>query len=101
MDKKLEEMEEHMDEVSEYRSFNIRYNNTDPNRKYHKAFIEFCWAETDGNYLQGIKKLLESHSLDYKYNLLYKEILELKARISMGVPEEQEVEEEDEGEKVF
>lgn len=70
-----------MDDVSKYKVFTVKYNNTDPNNLVHKAFIEFAWAETDGNYLMALKKLLENYSEDYRYNSLYLQLEDLKGSV--------------------
>jgi len=77
----IQETKEHMDELSKFLFLNVRYNNTEPNRAVHKAFTQFCWDNTDGSYLQGLKVLLENYSLDYKYESLFLQIEELKSSV--------------------
>lgn len=79
---RVQNMMEHLDEVSKYKVFAVKYNNNEGNRAVHEAFISFCWSETDGNYLQGIKRLLENYNSDYRYELLSNEIEVLKQEIS-------------------
>jgi len=62
--------------------FSIGYYDTENNRKIHEAFIYFCKKETDGNYLQGMKRLLEWYSVDWKYELLREEIYGIKKRVA-------------------
>lgn len=62
--------------------FKIGYNNSEANRKVHEAFVKFCEYETDGGYLQGIKKLLEFYSLDWKYATLHDKIEQLKEDVT-------------------
>ena len=57
-------------------SFNVKFNTTDQNLKTFEEFKLFCKRETDNNYLQGIKTLIELHSKDFKYNALY-DLIEL------------------------
>lgn len=75
------ETKEFLDEVAKYIFLNIKYNNTEPNKNIHKAFTQFCWDNTDGNYLQGIRLLLDNYSLDFKYESLYMEIQNLKSSL--------------------
>lgn len=61
--------------------FKVGYYDTEPNKRVKDAFIMFCYDETDGNYLLGIKRLLESYSVDWKFDMLYGEINSLKLEI--------------------
>ena len=51
--------------------FNIKADDTEENQKVHEAFKEFCKLETDNNYTQGLRKLLEYYQGDFKYEMLY------------------------------
>ncbi len=75
--------------------FKIGYNNTEANKRVHEAFVTFCEHETDGGYLQGIKKLLEFYTLDWKYATLKKEIQELKEDVEKHREQPIQVEEEE------
>jgi hypothetical protein len=44
----------------------------------HNDFRVYCQRETNGDYTQGIKQLLEQQRADWKYEVLYEEILALK-----------------------
>lgn len=76
-----EQVNEFLGELPSTRWFTVKYNNTENNESIHKAFIEFSWAECDGNYLLAIKKLLENYSDDYRYSLLMAAIDELKGSV--------------------
>ena len=62
--------------------FKIGFFNTEANNTVKDTFVQFCTLETDGNYLQGIKKLLENYSLDWKYASLYEELQSLKVELN-------------------
>ena len=53
-----------------YIRFSIKADDTVENHQVHEAFKEFCKIETDNNYTQGIRKLLEFYQSDYKTELL-------------------------------
>lgn len=61
--------------------FVIKYGDTEPNNAVHEAFIHFAWAETDGSYLQALKKLLENYSDDYRFELLHSSLEELRGSV--------------------
>ena len=51
--------------------FSIRADDTEENQKVHDAFKEFCKVETDNNYTQGLRKLLEYYQGDFKIEMLH------------------------------
>lgn len=68
--------------------FSIKANDTNENQAIHDGFKKFCEVETDSNYTQGLKRLLEHIEMDYKYEALYdkiasqaSDIVELKQEI--------------------
>jgi hypothetical protein len=54
--------------------FTIRADDTQENKNVHKAFKDFCKAETDNNYTLGLRKLLEYYQGDFKLELLHGEL---------------------------
>lgn len=101
-EERIYEMERHLGEVADKRTFFIRYNNSESNMGVHKAFIDFCWRETDGNYLQGIKKLLENYAEDFRYNLLCNKIEDVAGSvIELATKEKEDNCDERDYEKVF
>ena len=56
--------------------FSIKADDTLENLQVHSAFKEFCKIETDNNYTQGLKKLLEYYQSDYKIEMIYSMIQE-------------------------
>tara|TARA_Y100000310_G_C20669135_1_gene809275 strand:- start:14 stop:346 length:333 start_codon:yes stop_codon:yes gene_type:complete len=52
-------------------SFNVKFNNTEPNKNTHELFKSFCKEETSNNYLLGIKKLMDYYKEDWKFKSLY------------------------------
>ena len=60
----------------------IGFFDTPENRSVWETFTKFSELESDGNYLLGIKMLLQSYSTDWKYSALYDEIQELKIKIN-------------------
>ena len=63
------------------KNFTISYADTDNNRLVKDTFITFCKHETDGSYLQGIKRLIENYSSDWKYEELRELIQSLRGEI--------------------
>jgi hypothetical protein len=57
-----------------YIRFGIQAKDTEENQKIHESFKEFCKIETDNNYTQGIRKLLEYYQNDFKYELLFEKL---------------------------
>jgi len=51
--------------------FSIKAEDTKENESVHTAFKEFCKVETDNNYTQGLRKLLEYYQNDFKYEMLF------------------------------
>ncbi len=51
--------------------FSIKADDTLENLQVHSAFKNFCRAETDNNYTQGLRKLLEYYQSDYKIEMIY------------------------------
>jgi len=51
--------------------FSIKAEDTKENEGVHAAFKEFCKVETDNNYTQGLRKLLEYYQNDFKYEMIY------------------------------
>ena len=92
---------EHLDEVSKFTVLFMKDNNTDDNNNTKKAFVEFAWAESNGNYFQALKRLIENYSADYKYATLYTAIEELKASIIENTLKDSEKKEEDKSEEFF
>ena len=66
-------------QIKQYKS--IGFFDTKENNIVWDAFLQFCKLEADGNYLMGIKMLLQSYSTDWKYQSLYDEIQELKSHV--------------------
>jgi hypothetical protein len=64
-------------------AFTVKYYGTPENVAVHNAFKEYCRNNTDSNYLQGIKRLLELSTVDWKYESLHDEILELRNAVSL------------------
>ncbi len=62
--------------------FSIKADDTEENEGVHKAFWEFCKVETNNDYTQGIKRLLEFYEADFKYELLYNQIGELRTTLN-------------------
>lgn len=81
--------------VKGYVRFSIKADDTPENNSVHDAFKEFCKTETDNNYTQGIRKLLEYYQGDFKYEAIWEAIKELQNGIQMLKQEtkEKEVEE--------
>lgn len=75
------ESEQFLDEVSQYKFFSIKFNNTEENRDIVKTFKAFAWKESDGSFLQAMKRLVENYSSDYKYAALYDMIISLSEEI--------------------
>ena len=61
--------------------FNVKARDTEANQGTHDSFREFCKVETDRNYTQGLNKLLEYYAGDYKYEMIYSTIQELRVLI--------------------
>jgi hypothetical protein len=54
--------------------FSIKADDTAENQSVHEAFREFCKIETDNNYTQGLRKLLEYYQSDFKYEMIYNKL---------------------------
>lgn len=74
--------------------FKVKYHGTKENVAVHEAFKEYCRLQTDNNYLQGIKRLLELASVDWKYESLHEEIIELKNKVVLLEQEKESKKEE-------
>jgi hypothetical protein len=61
--------------------FTIRAERNPENENIHAAFKAFCKEETKNDYTLGLKRLLEMAGTDFKYELLYGEILKLNKEI--------------------
>ena len=61
--------------------FSIRADDTPENLAVHKAFREFCKVETNNDYTQGLRKLLEYYQGDFKYELINDRITELNTTL--------------------
>jgi len=61
--------------------FNVKARDTEANQATHDSFREFCKVETDRNYTQGLNKLLDYYAGDYKYEMIYSTIQEVKVLI--------------------
>jgi len=77
--------------------FTIRANNTPENIVIHNAFKEYSKIECDNNYTLGLRTLLEFKQADYKYESLYAQIQELKAKVKELEPKKAEKKDETEG----
>ena len=83
--------------------FSIKADDTMENMQVHAAFKEFCKVETDNNYTQGLKKLLEYYQSDYKIEMIYSMINEQNATLAdlrasvVDIQKKPVVEESDEG----
>jgi hypothetical protein len=78
-------------------TMSVSYYNNPQNNRIVKAFLEFVDLESDGGRLQGIKQLLTSYSVDWKYVELFEEIQRLKVRVnSLEQPNKKSVVEEKE-----
>jgi len=62
--------------------FSIKADDTLENMQVHAAFKDFCRVETDNNYTQGLKKLLEYYQSDYKIEMIYSAINEQNATLA-------------------
>lgn len=62
--------------------FSIKADDTEENQRVHEAFREFCKVETDNNYTQGLRKLLEYYQGDFKYEMIYNKIEEQSATLA-------------------
>jgi len=51
--------------------FRITADDTVENQQTHDAFKGFCKVETDNNYTQGLRKLLEYYQGDFKIEMLH------------------------------
>lgn len=69
--------------VNGFIRFSIKADDTEPNRKTHESFKEFCKTECDDNYTLGLRKLLEYYQLDWKYESLWDEIGILKGELEV------------------
>jgi len=70
----------------------IKAKRNDHNEGVIRQFKLFCKNETDNDYTQGLKRLLEHYSTDWKYESLYNEISELKTDIAeIKISKDQEV----------
>ena len=63
------------------KNFTISYAECEGNTAIKDTFITFCKLETDGSYLQGLKRLLENYSEDWKHESLSLQISELRQEI--------------------
>jgi hypothetical protein len=79
----IDDTSEHLDEVSKYCTLFFKDNNSDDNQRTKKLFVEFAWSESNGNYFQALKRLLENYSIDYKYASLYEAIELIKADVAL------------------
>jgi hypothetical protein len=75
--------------------FSIKANDTDENQRVHEAFKEFCNAECDGNYTQGIKILLKNYDNDYRFDSLYELITHVRDEFNAYKAEHGKVEKDD------
>lgn len=48
----------------------------------HNAFREFCQAETQDNYTQGLRRLLENTEKQFMIELLSQKVLELESKLN-------------------
>ena len=62
--------------------FTISADDTLENMTIHESFKEFCRIETDNNYTQGIRKLLEYYQGDFKYEMLFNKLEEQNVVLS-------------------
>lgn len=60
--------------------FTVRANNTPENVAIHAAFKNYSKIECDNNYTLGLRTLMEYKQADYKYEMLYAEIAQLKQK---------------------
>ena len=74
---------EHIEEVEKFTTLYMKDNNSEDNRNVKKSFIAFAWEESNGNYFQAMKRLLENYSADYKYASLFEAIQGIKANVAM------------------
>ena len=59
----------------------IKAKDTEDNQKTHAAFREFCKTETDNNYTQGLRKLMEYYQSDFKYEMIYHQINDINTTL--------------------
>jgi len=64
------------------RNFVISYYNTEENQQIINTFKLLCEKETDNHYLLGLKKLIETYSTDWKYELISYEIQTIKEELA-------------------
>lgn len=62
--------------------FSIKADDTPENTQVHDAFKDFCRVETDNNYTQGLRKLLEYYQSDFKYELITNKLVQLDTLLS-------------------
>lgn len=62
--------------------FTIKADRTKENESVQKGFKDFCKTETDNNYTQGLRKLLEFYEEDWKYESLHKRIENLEEEVA-------------------
>ena len=63
------------------KNFTLNYFDTEQNRAIKDTFITFCKLETENNWFQGLKRLLENYSEDWKHESLSLQISDLREEI--------------------
>ena len=63
-------------------SFNVKFNNTEDNKKIFERFKSFAKSETSDNYLMAIKVMLDFIEYDWKYESLSTNLNDLNNRVS-------------------
>jgi hypothetical protein len=54
--------------------FGIKAPDTLENLQIHNAFKNYCKIETDNNYTQGLKRLMEYYQGDFKYEMIFEKL---------------------------
>jgi len=73
------------------KTLKISYYCNKQNEAIVNTFLEFVDLETDGGRLQGIKRLLEHYSTDWKYESMFNELQSLKKLVYEKKDVKQEV----------
>lgn len=78
--------------------FSIKADDTEENQKVHDAFRAFAKLETDNNFTQALRKLLENLERDWKFEMVWNKLEELETKVAaLGKPKSEEKEVRDNG----
>jgi hypothetical protein len=86
-----------------YTFLSMRYIDVKENAVVVDNFKRFALSETDDNYIQALKKLLEYYQADMKYQNLLAELMFLKHEVELlkASKPQKEAPQEEEEDKVF